>query len=151
MKSKLHIRLAVATCAISLLASASAADSGRQTKDRARLVLSHVLPNLAGDRLKGMLVEVGYGPGEMSPPHSHPCAVMGYVVEGTIRTQVEGEPETTFKAGESFYEAPNGVHLISGNASATEPAKFVAYFVCDHDAPLSSNVPAHTNTKERSR
>ena len=111
-------------------------------KDRAHLVLSHDLPKLEGDHLKAVLVEVRYGPGEMSPPHSHSCVVIGYVVEGAIRTQLDGEPETTFNAGESFYEAPNGVHRVSGNASSTEPAKFVAYFVCDHDAPLSTNLPA---------
>src|SRR5258705_8952442 len=64
-------------------------------KDRAHTVLSHDLPKLAGNRLKAILVEVRYGPGEASPPHSHPCAVMGYVVDGAIRTQVEGAPETT--------------------------------------------------------
>ena len=46
--------------------------------------------------VKTTLVEVNYGPGEASPPHSHPCAVIGYVVEGAIRTQVEGEPEHTY-------------------------------------------------------
>ena len=35
------------------------------------------------------------------------------------------------------YEAPNGVHEVSANASHTMPAKFVAYFVCDREMPLS--------------
>src|SRR3984893_17779898 len=109
-----------------------------QANDRARIVLSKSLPKLDGDRLKAVLVEVHYGPGEASPPHSHPCAVIGYVVEGTLRTQVKGELEITYKAGESFYEAADGVHLVSANASSTEPAKLVAYLICDHDAPLSA-------------
>jgi quercetin dioxygenase-like cupin family protein len=96
---------------------------------------------LDGEHLKATVVEVHYGPGEFSPPHSHPCAVIGYVVEGALRTQVKGEPEATYRAGESFYEAPNGVHVVSANASQTEAATFVAYFVCDHDTPLSSDVP----------
>ena len=33
---------------------------------------------------------------------------------------MKGEPETIYKAGESFYEAPKGIHLISANASAKE-------------------------------
>ncbi len=109
--------------------------------DRARMVLSHPLPPLSGNHLQAILVEVRYGPGEASTPHSHPCAVVGYVVEGSIRTQVQGEPEAVYKAGESFYEAPNGIHLVSANASAVEPAKFVAYFVCDHETPLSMDAP----------
>jgi quercetin dioxygenase-like cupin family protein len=54
---------------------------------------------------------------------------------------VKGEPEAIYRAGESFYEAPNGVHVVSANASQTEAATFIAYFVCDHNTPLSSDVP----------
>ncbi len=119
----------------------SAPSSPSEAKERARIVLSKPLSKLDGAHLKVTLVEVNYGPGEASLPHSHPCAVIGYVVEGAIRTQVKGEPETIYKAGESFYEAPNGVHLVSANASATEPAKLVAYLICDHDTSLSVDVP----------
>ena len=118
-----------------------ASSSHGQANERARIVLSQPLSKLDGDHLKVTLVEVRYGPGETSSPHSHPCAVMAYVVEGTLRTQVKGEPEKTYKAGESFYEAPNGVHLVSANASSMRPAKFVAYFICDRDTPLSVAAP----------
>jgi quercetin dioxygenase-like cupin family protein len=118
-----------------------------EAKERARMVLFKELPALDGDHLKAILLEVNYGPGEASSPHSHPCAVIGYVVAGTIRTQVKGEPEMTYKAGESFYEAPNGVHLISANASLEEPAKLAAFLMCDHDTPLSVDVPENANQK----
>lgn len=111
-------------------------------KERGHVVFSHALPALDGGRLKVTVVEVNYGPGESSAPHSHPCPVIGYVVAGAIRTQVKGGPETIVKSGESFYEAPNGIHMVSANASQTEPAKLIAYFVCDSDAPLSTRVPA---------
>jgi quercetin dioxygenase-like cupin family protein len=120
-------------------ASGTVASGARQ---RARVAFSHALPKLDGERLKATVVEVNYGPGESSKPHSHPCSVIGYVVQGSIRTEVKGQPEAVFKAGESFYEAPNGVHLVSANASQTEPASFLAFFVCDHDAQLSSDVPS---------
>jgi quercetin dioxygenase-like cupin family protein len=108
-----------------------------EKSERARIVLAEALPKMHGEPLKATLLEVNYGPGESSAPHSHPCPVIGYVVAGTLRTQVRGEAEAVYKAGESFYEAANGVHAVSANGSATEPAKFVAFFVCDHDAPLS--------------
>lgn len=117
-----------------------------ETKERARVVLSHTLPPLNGDHLQITAVEVKYAPGELSPQHSHPCPVVGYVVEGAYRMQVKGETEKIFRAGESFYEAPNGIHLISANASSTEPVKFIAYFVCDHDTPLT--VPAPVSKTE---
>jgi quercetin dioxygenase-like cupin family protein len=115
------------------------------------MVLSKPLPKLNGDHLKAVLLEIRYGPGEASSPHSHPCAVIGYVVEGSLRTQVKGEPEVIYKAGESFYEAPNGVHLVSANASSTEPAKFVAYLICDGNAPLSVDVPENIHAQGSSR
>jgi quercetin dioxygenase-like cupin family protein len=122
-------------------AQASAGTSHSVAKERARVAFFHALPKLDGNHLQATVVEVHYGPGESSAPHSHPCAVIGYVIGGRLRTQVKGEPEAIYKVGESFYEAPNGVHQVSANASQTEPVDFIAYFVCDHDQPLSSEVP----------
>ena len=119
----------------------AASVSHGQTKDRARVVFSQPLPKMDGNHLKATVVEVRYGPGEASVPHSHPCAVIAYVAEGALRTQVKGEPEMIYKAGESFYEAPNGVHLVSANVSSTKPAKLLAYLICDRETPLSVDVP----------
>jgi quercetin dioxygenase-like cupin family protein len=150
------------TWAISALMIASASLGGRQqlaTRDetnaaqakmaRARVSSSHDLPPLRGDKLSVTVVEVNYGPGESSTPHSHPCPLIGYVLEGTLRTQVQGEPEAIYKAGESFYEPPNGVHLVSANASDKEPTKLLAYFVCDQHTALSVDVPDGKSTGER--
>ena len=109
--------------------------------ERARLAFSHTLSRLDGARLQVKLVEVTYGPGESSTPHSHPCPIVGYVLEGAVRMRVGGSPEVIYKAGEGFYEEANGQHLVSANASHTERARFLAYFTCDYDAPLS--VPTH--------
>ncbi len=99
---------------------------------------SHTLPQLDGSHLRATVVEVNYAPGEADKPHSHPCTVIGYVAQGAIRFQVKGgAPEVTYRAGESFYEAPNGVHQVSANASDKEPAKLIAFFICDHETPLT--------------
>jgi quercetin dioxygenase-like cupin family protein len=105
-----------------------------------RTVLTHDLPQLDGSRLKADIVEVTYGPSAASPIHSHPCPVIGYVVEGKVRVKIAGQEEAVYKAGETFYEAPNSIHMVSANASDKEKAKFVAFFVCDHNAPLSSPI-----------
>lgn len=118
------------------------------TAEQARIVFSHALPPLDGKHLEAKIVEVTYGPGESSPPHSHPCAVVAYVVQGAVRMQVKGEKEAIYKAGQSFYEAPNGIHSVSANASQTEPARFLAYFMCDHETPLTV-APPHANKAER--
>jgi quercetin dioxygenase-like cupin family protein len=119
-----------------------------QSSERARVVLAHTMPPLQGSHLKATVVEVHYGLGESSPQHSHPCPVIGYVVQGAYRSQIEGEPEAVYKAGDTFYEAPNGLHVISANASKTEPAEFIAFFICDYDSPLSTNLPS-SNGKMR--
>jgi quercetin dioxygenase-like cupin family protein len=102
---------------------------------------THALGPLDGSRLKATVVEVRYGPGQSSPPHSHPCPVIGYVIEGSLRTQVRGEPEAVYTAGQGFYEAANGVHAVSANASTDKPVRFLAYFTCDRDVPLLQPVP----------
>lgn len=113
--------------------------SGSPTRQGAgtRIAISHALPQLDGNKLKVTVVEVHYAPGQASNAHSHPCPVIGYVVSGSIKSQVRGEAETVYKAGETFYEPPNGVHAVSANASDKDPATLLAYFVCDSDAPLS--------------
>jgi quercetin dioxygenase-like cupin family protein len=112
---------------------AQASPSGNQTAP-----FSHSLPPLDGDHLKAIVVEVNYAPGEADKPHSHPCTVIGYVAQGAIRFQVKGgAPEAIYKAGESFYEPPNGVHQVSANASDKEPARLIAFFICDHETKLT--------------
>jgi quercetin dioxygenase-like cupin family protein len=122
-----------------------------EARERGRVVLTHALPQLDGNHLKATVVEVHYLPGESSLQHSHPCPVIGYVVQGAYRTQVEGDPEAVYKAGQTFYEAPNGHHVVSANASKTEPTTFIAFFICDHDSPLSTNIPGSVDGKRLSR
>lgn len=125
--------------AIALAASLSAGFSAAQSGAGASHPpdFSHSLPQLDGSHLRATVVEVKYAPGEADKPHSHPCTVIGYVAQGAIRFQVRGGPEAVYKAGESFYEAPNGVHQVSANASIKEPAKLIAFFICDHQTPLT--------------
>ncbi len=115
---------------------AHAQSGGTQVREAAQ----QKLPAMRGTALQVRLIEVTYAPGGSSKPHSHGCPVVGYVVSGAVRMQVRGEAEKIYKAGDTFYEAANGVHQVSANASATEPAKFLAYFVCDGDQPLSTPV-----------
>lgn len=116
------------------LSNFSSAQAGA---DKRPAPFSHSLPSMDGAHLRAILVEVNYAPGEKDKPHSHPCPVIGYVAQGSIRFQVRGGPETVYKTGESFYEPPNGVHQVSANASDTEPARLIAYFTCDHETPLT--------------
>jgi quercetin dioxygenase-like cupin family protein len=94
---------------------------------------SHEIPNIPGKSL--VAVEVTYPPGGSSPPHRHAKSdfLYGYVLSGSIVSQVEGEPQKVYKAGESFFEVPGVHHVVARNASKTDPAKFLAVFVADSD------------------
>lgn len=116
---------------------ATACTSHESATEKSQLVYFHPLPSLDGQQLQLSLVEVRYGPGAASPPHRHPCAVVGYVIEGALRTQVAGQTEAIYHAGESFYEEPNAQHIVSANASQEKPVRFLAYFTCDQQTPLS--------------
>ena len=113
------------------------AGAGQGGRSQSRTAFSGKLPALDGQRLEATIVEVTYPPGGANPAHQHPCPVIGYVLEGALRMQVKGQPERTFKSGETFFEAPTDVHVVSANASQEAPARFLAYFVCDRATRLS--------------
>ncbi len=89
------------------------------------LVYEHVLPNVPGKSVKGVLVE--YGPGGTSSATAHPKSAFIYatVLEGAIRSSVNNGPVVTYRAGQSFSEMPGDRHSVSENASKTEPAKLL--------------------------
>lgn len=113
--------------------SITAASAGDRPAGKVTIVFEHALPNVPGKSMKGVLVE--YGPGGGSPAHTHPKSAFIYatVLEGAIRSSVNGSPEKVFKAGENFYEEPGSHHEVSANASDTEPARLLAVFVVDTD------------------
>jgi quercetin dioxygenase-like cupin family protein len=51
-----------------------------------------------------------------------------------------GGPVETFKVGQSFFEPPGATHLVSANASTTEPAELIAVFVADEGAQLTTYI-----------
>ena len=85
---------------------------------------------------EGLMITVEYPPGNVDPIHRHNANGFIYVLEGSIVMQVRGGKEVTLTAGQTFYEGPEDVHVVGRNASKTEPAKFVVFFVKDKGAPL---------------
>jgi quercetin dioxygenase-like cupin family protein len=82
------------------------------------------------------VVTVDYPPGGSSSPHRHPGPVFGYILEGSVVSQLKGSPEKTYAKGEMFYEPSGAVHLISRNASKSEPAKLLAFMIAKRGAPV---------------
>ncbi|SEJ86624.1 Cupin domain protein [Dyadobacter sp. SG02] len=90
-------------------------------------------PGLEGKEVRMAIVT--YAPGEVSPPHRHPIAVFGYVLEGEIEVTFEGE-KSIKKKGDPFYEQPDGLHNGTKNLSKTKPAKLLVYFLGEEGKPV---------------
>ena len=97
-------------------------------------LLTKALPESPGKEV--LMITVEYPPGAVDPVHRHDAHAFIYVLEGTIVMQVKGGKETTLKPGQTYYEAPNDVHVVGRNASSTEPARFLVFFVKKQGAPI---------------
>jgi quercetin dioxygenase-like cupin family protein len=99
-------------------------------------VASHELPNVPGKKVTA--VRVHYQPGGKSGAHKHAGSVLAIVLDGEIRSENSATgPVKVYKAGESFFEPPGSTHLVSENASTTNPATLLAIFVADAGAELT--------------
>jgi len=127
----------IAACVV--FSAGAAAESAHETVTPN---FAHPLPNAPGKVLRAVIVD--YPPGAASLPHSHAKSafIYAYVVSGSIETQLEGEAVRVLRAGESFYELPGSHHLVSRNASATEPARLLAVFVVD-EGDTALTTPDH--------
>ncbi|MFC5757838.1 cupin domain-containing protein [Rhizobium sp. GCM10022189] len=121
--------LTAAILASSMAVPALAADKPHNAK--VSVVFDHVLPNVPGKSLRGVLVE--YGPGGSNPSHTHAKSAFIYatVIEGKIKSQVNDGDLKIYNTGENWIEVPGDHHKVSANASETEPAKILAVFVVD--------------------
>ena len=104
--------------------------------DKVEPIGSYALPNVPGKRVT--IVRVFYGPGGFTRPHKHSGSVTAYITKGEIRSQLGGGPVETFAVGQTFFEPPGSTHLVSANASTTEPAELIAVFVADEGAQLTT-------------
>lgn len=124
--------------AVSAIIEPLCANSVTGSQDVVEPITSHALPNVPGKRVT--IVRVFYGPGGFTPAHQHAGSVTAYITKGEIRSQLAGGPVETFGVGQSFFEPPGATHLVSANASMTEPAELIAVFVADEGAQLTTLV-----------
>jgi quercetin dioxygenase-like cupin family protein len=139
-----------------VLAGATSGANSQEAAADVKLVRTEKLANAPGQTLTA--VTVNYAPGGKSRGHRHAGSVFAYVLSGAIRSENSATgPVKVYKAGESFFEPPGSKHLISENASATEPASLLAVFIADDGAQLTtfdsarSDAPADTDLAKQVR
>lgn len=89
------------------------------------------LPDVPGKAVTTAIVE--FPPQAYSPAHRHPGSVTAFVLKGMVRSQLAGGPVGTYKPGGTWFEPPGALHLFAENASSTEPAELLAFFVADEN------------------
>jgi quercetin dioxygenase-like cupin family protein len=83
-----------------------------------------------------LMYTVDFPPGFSSPIHRHNAQMSVYVLEGSVVMQVRGQKELTLGPGQTFYEDPSDIHVVSRNASDTRPARFLVFLIHKKGAPL---------------
>jgi quercetin dioxygenase-like cupin family protein len=73
------------------------------------------------------LISVTFPPGSGSSPHLHPVQGMNYILEGTVESQYEGGPLEHYKAGDTYLDEKDRVHVIFRNTSSTAPLRFLIF------------------------
>lgn len=124
---KIILAVTIATCA--LAAQCAPAAQPADVKE----LMSKPLTDIPGK--EGLVLTVTYAPGGADEIHRHDAHAFVYMLEGSVVMQLKGAKPVTLKAGDTFYEGPDDVHIVSRNASDSKSAKFVVFFVKKQGVP----------------
>jgi quercetin dioxygenase-like cupin family protein len=100
----------------------------KEKAQNTQTVLQSVTPTFMPTEAEVMTLKIDYPPGDPGiPPHRHlggPC--FGYVLEGEMVFELQGEPPRVIKAGEAFWE-PGGdvIHYQDANNRTDMPLRFL--------------------------
>jgi quercetin dioxygenase-like cupin family protein len=106
--------------------------------ENALTVVQEAQPPYIPDGAGAMTVVIEYPPGSAgAPPHRHAGPAFGYMLEGEMLFELEGEPPRVIRAGEAFWE-PGGdvIHYSDGNNRDDVKSRFVVTMVCVPGAPM---------------
>jgi quercetin dioxygenase-like cupin family protein len=124
------VSAAALAASMAIISVAAFAQNDEPMRETITPAFAQALPNVPGKTITAIIVD--YPPGAKSIPHRHGQAfVVGYVLQGQIRSQVNGGASRVYNAGEHWTEAPGVHHTVSENVSTSVPAKLLAIFVAD--------------------
>ncbi|TMH38523.1 MAG: cupin domain-containing protein [Betaproteobacteria bacterium] len=81
-----------------------------------------------------------YPPGTSNPPHRHDAHVFLHLLEGQLIVQLKDAQPVTLNPGDTYYESPNDIHMVSRNPSDSVPAKALIFMVKKIGAPSTTLV-----------
>ena len=104
-----------------------------QRLQQAMTVIQSVEPPPIAEGAHAMTAIIEWGPGDAgAPPHRHPGGpCFGYVLEGEMLFELEGQPPRVITADEAFWE-PGGdvIHYSDGNNRDDIPLRFLVTMLC---------------------
>jgi len=89
-----------------------------------------------------VLVELNFQPGVSVPEHRHPGPIIGYVVNGRMRTAINHQPDQIVPAGGTFFEPHGALHTSFSSAEPDTPVHAVAVLVVPNGSPLTERAAA---------
>ena len=111
--------------------------AGSAAPPASRVVFDRDAPNADLTGWKFVAVELTFAPGSPSARHLHPGFVLGYVLEGDFRFQLEGQPEAVYHTGEMFYEPLASHHIVGESAMPGKSARVLAIVFGEKGKPLT--------------
>jgi len=84
-----------------------------------------------------VLVELNFAPGVSAPEHRHPGPILGYVVDGQMRTAINHQSDEVVPAGGTFFEPHGALHTSFSSANPDAPVRAVAFLVVPSGSPLT--------------
>ncbi len=75
-------------------------------------------------------------PGAAAGRHTHPGIETGYVLEGELNLEVDGQPAKLLKPGDSYQIPAGAVH--DAKVHGDKPMKVLGVYVVDKTKPLAS-------------
>ena len=79
-----------------------------------------------------------FAPGVAAGRHTHPGEEFGYVIEGTLLLEVDGQPARTLKAGEAFFVPAGAIH--DGKNVGSGNLKVLATYVVEKGKPVATPI-----------
>lgn len=122
-------------CALCAAAGFIAADASAQTVQTPGLNRT-ILSQIDGptDGLITVMAKVEIERGAIIARHTHPGVESGYVIDGGLTLDVQGQPVKAFRAGDAF-QIPTGV---PHSGACNEKSTLIAIYVVEKGKPLAS-------------
>lgn len=91
--------------------------------------------DVPGTNQTTVIMRVEVTPSSQIGRHTHPGIESGYVLEGDMVLIIEGQPDRTLKAGESYQVPPGAIH---DGKSGDKGAAIIATFVVEKGKPMAA-------------